>query len=594
MRCWSTPSLNEALEQAKLLLNEMPGLSPLQHRTLLKLIQQQLRPSLTYNQEETEKRRRQARDEVKPVLFQIKKGEMIVREGERVSADQILKLRAIRESGRDSRSLPTALGLLLCILLLIYVCYDYARDNIRKFHPDSRDMLFLTLVFLALFVLIKVSIFIATGLGNTFSYIDSSAYFYAIPFALGAMLVRIVLNAETALLFSISSSILVGMLFGNSLPMALLALTSSLVGAHGVRHCQERSSIYRAGMWVGLANAALLIGIHFLAGRGLDLMLLWKIGFGLFGGLLSTVFVTGTIPLVEALFKYTTDIKLLELANMNSPILRQLMVEAPGTYHHSVLVGNLVEAAAEAIHANPLLARVSAYYHDIGKVKKPLYFIENGGRQRNKHDKLTPSMSALILTSHIKDGVELAKEHKLGPELIDIIQQHHGTSLIKFFYDRAKSQVEPGMPQVDERDYRYLGPKPQTREAALVLLADAIEAASRTLSDPTPSRIQGMVQKLINNIFIDGQLDECDLTLKDLHLIAKSFNRVLAGSFHHRVDYPEPVHIVREKNDKEDNGGDRTKNKNENSDRESAEETKDPEAAAAKDSAEDLKRLGIS
>ncbi|SHI78427.1 metal dependent phosphohydrolase [Malonomonas rubra DSM 5091] len=603
-----TFGLNEALEQAKALLGEMAGLSPVQHQTLLKLVQQQLRPSLVFNEEETSRLRQQARDEVKPVLFQVKKGEMIVREGERVSADQILKLRAIRESGRDNRSLPTAFGLLSCTVLLIYIGYFYAHSNIRKFRPDSRDLLFLAMVMLALFMLIKISIFIATALGNTFAYIDSSAYFYAIPFALGAMLVRIVLNAETALLFSICTSILVGVLFGNSLPMALLALVSSLVGAHGVRHCQERSSIYRAGMWVGLANAALLIGIHFLAGRGFELLLAWKVCFGLFGGLLSTVFVTGTIPLVEAMFKYTTDIKLLELANMNSPVLRQLMVEAPGTYHHSILVGNLVEAAAESIHANPLLARVAAYYHDIGKIKKPLYFIENGGRQRNKHDKLAPSMSALILMSHLKDGVELAKEHKLGPELIDIIQQHHGTSLIKFFYDRAKTQTDADMPQPDERDYRYPGPKPQTREAALIMLADAIEAASRTLQDPTPARIQGMVQKLINNIFIDGQLDECELTLKDLHLIAKSFNRVLAGSFHHRVDYPEPVHIVREKaevkEDPEKNGKaekeekpvveEKVKEKHEDTDREPAGEAKDPEAAAAEDSPEDLKRLGIS
>ena len=616
-----TFGLNEALEQAKALLSSMAGLSPVQHQTLLKLVQQQLRASLVFNEKETERLRQQARDEVKPVLFQVKKGEMIVREGERVTADQILKLRAIRESGRDNRSLPTALGLLTCSLLLIYIGYFYAHRNIRKFRPDSRDLLFLAVAMLGLFVLIKISIFIATALGNTFAYIDSNAYFYAIPFALGAMMVRIVLNAETALLFSVCCAILVGVLFGNSLPMALLALTSSLVGAHGVRHCQERSSIYRAGMWVGLANAALLIGIHFLAGRGFELELVWKICFGLFGGLLCTVFVTGTIPLVESIFKYTTDIKLLELANMNSPVLRQLMVEAPGTYHHSILVGNLVEAAAESIHANPLLARVAAYYHDIGKIKKPLYFIENGGRQRNKHDKLAPSMSALILMSHMKEGVEMAKEHKLGPELIDIIQQHHGTSLIKFFYDRAKSQTEAGMPQPDERDYRYPGPKPQTREAALIMLADAIEAASRTLQDPTPARIQGMVQKLINNIFIDGQLDECELTLKDLHLIAKSFNRVLAGSFHHRVDYPEPVHIVREKMEKEDRDDkeekeekpvaavkdkakekvkdkekakEKVKDKDEDTDREPAAEAKDSEAAATEDSAEDLKRLGIS
>lgn len=588
--------LSEALEQAKHLLGEIPSLSAVQHQTLLKLVQQQLRPNLTYNQLETEKRRQQARDDVKPVLFQVKKGEMIVREGARITADQILRLRAIRESGRDNRSLQTAMGLLLCILLIIYIGFHFAQGNIRKFRPDSRDLLFLSAVFLALFVLIKVAIFIATGLGNTFAYVDSSAYYYAIPFAIGAMLVRIVLNSETALLFAVLCALLVGVLFGNSLLMTLYALASGLVGANGVRQCQERSTLYRAGMWVGLTNAALLIGIHFLAGRSLELQLAWKVCFGLFSGLLSAVFVNGTIPLVESFFKYTTDIKLLELANMNSPILRQLMIEAPGTYHHSILVGNLVEAAAEAINANPLLARVAAYYHDIGKIKKPLYFIENAGGQRNRHDRLAPSMSGLILTSHVKDGVELAREHKLGAELVDIIQQHHGTALIKFFYDRAKNQTDPEKPQPDERDYRYHGPRPQTREAALIMLADAIEAASRTLQDPTPARIQGMVQKLINNIFTDGQLDECELTLMDLHLIAKSFNRVLAGSFHHRVDYPEPVHIVRDKNEK--NGREacleKSAEEHENTDREPPEETKDPEASTAKGSAEDLKRLGIS
>lgn len=591
-----TVGLNDALLQAKSQLALIPGITSIQQQTLLKLVQQQLRPNLNFDQQKTEQGRLEARAQIAPVLFQVKKGEMVVREGERVSADQILKLQAIRTSGRDTRNIQTAIGLLICSLLLIYVSFYFAQHNISKFRPDSRDLLFLASVFLALFILIKISIFIAAGMGNNFAYIDSSAYFYAIPFALGAMLVRIVLNSETAFLFAVCGAVLVGILFGNSLLMTLYVLIGSLVGAHGVRYCQKRTTLYRAGVWIGLANMALLIGFHFLTGRNFELQLLWKLGFGFFGGLASAVIVNGTVPLVESFFKYTTDIKLLELANMNAPILRQLMIEAPGTYHHSILVGNLAEAAAEAIHANPLLTRVAAYYHDIGKIKKPLYFIENSGGQRNKHDKLAPSMSALILTSHVKDGVELAREHKLGAEIIDIIQQHQGTTLIKFFYDRAKSQADPEVQQVDERDYRYHGPKPQTREAALILLADAVEAASRTLSDPTPARIQGMVQKLINNIFIDGQLNECDLTLKDLNSIAKSFNRILSGSFHHRVEYPEPVHIVREKIDNVEKapGKEKVKFKRANSDRKSSAPIQDSEAAVAEDSPEDLKRLGIS
>ncbi len=336
-----------------------------------------------------------------------------------------------------------------------------------------------------------------------------------------------------------------------------------------------------------MTNLALIMGLHLLLGRPFEMQLLYKAGFGIFNGFFCAVVVTGTIPIIESIFKYTTDIKLLELANMNSPALRELMVRAPGTYHHSIIVGNLVEAAAEAINANPLMARVAAYYHDIGKIRKPLYFIENVGSHENRHDKLAPSMSALVLTAHVKDGIEMAREAKLGRELIDIIRQHHGSSLIKFFYDKAKSQSNPGVQQIDERDYRYPGPKPQTREAALIMLADAVEAASRTLTDPTPARIQGMVQKIINNIFIDGQLDECELTLKDLHFIAKSFNRILAGIFHHRVDYPEPAFKERDKE-----GGKRKKL--EDSDREPAKESKNRETETAQGGSEDLKRLGMS
>ena len=577
----------EALASIDPLLKVAPGIKRTQRKVLMGVLQQLLRPSLTFNQQETELRRQQAYDEITPVLFQVKKGEMIVREGERVTATQITKLGALREIGRDNSTLQLALGLMICILVFCVTAHRFVLASIRKYNPDVRDLLFLACTTLVFFVMVKISLVIATGLSSTVEFIDSTSYYYAIPFAMGAMLVRIVLNSETALIFSVCVSWLVGVLFGNSLFITLYVLAACLVGAHGVRHCKERSNLYRAGVWVALVNAGILFGIHLMAGKPLDMQLLYKLGLGLFGGLLSGVVVNGVVPLIESLFKYTTDIKLLELANMNSPILRELMVQAPGTYHHSIIVGSLVESAAEEIGANPLLSRVAAYYHDIGKIRKPLYFIENSGGQRNKHDKLAPSMSALILTAHVKEGVELARERKLGAPIIDIIQQHHGTAQIKFFYEKAKSQANPGMEQIDERDYRYHGPKPQTREAALIMLADAVEAASRTLSDPTSARIQGMVKKLINNIFIDGQLEECDLTLKDLHLIARSFNRVLGGIFHNRIEYPDPVHIVREKKPEAEPA-------RENPDREPSTESEDPEASTAKDSHKDLKRLGIS
>jgi putative nucleotidyltransferase with HDIG domain len=261
------------------------------------------------------------------------------------------------------------------------------------------------------------------------------------------------------------------------------------------------------------------------------------------------------------------------------------MVQAPGTYHHSVIISNMVEATAKAIQANPLLAKVSAYYHDIGKMKKPLYFIENQIGGENRHEKLAPSMSSLILISHVKDGLELAKKHKLGGEITDIIQQHHGTSLISFFFQKAKERmIKKGAKSsvVEEKDFRYPGPKPQTKEAGLVMLADMVEAASRSLIDPTPARIQGTVQKIINKAFSDGQLDECELTLKDLHEIARSFNKTLSGIFHQRVEYPEfPAKISK-------------KAANGNTHQISAENSGDKKPEDKAELEEGLRRLGLS
>jgi len=245
--------------------------------------------------------------------------------------------------------------------------------------------------------------------------------------------------------------------------------------------------------------------------------------------------------LFESFFGFITDIKLLELANLNQPLFQKMIIEAPGTYHHSIIVSSLVEAAAEAIGANALLAKVSAYYHDIGKLNKPLYFIENQTGSENKHDKLSPKMSSLIIVSHVKDGCEIAAKAKLGRPIINIIRQHHGTSLVSYFYDKAKKDKDESMRSLSETDFRYPGPKPQTKEAGLVMLGDVVEASSRTLTNPTPARIRSLVRERIEAVYMDGQLDECELTLSNLNTIAETFTKILTGIFHHRVDYPEPI-----------------------------------------------------
>lgn len=282
---------------------------------------------------------------------------------------------------------------------------------------------------------------------------------------------------------------------------------------------------------------------------------------GFLGGIITGILVAGITPIFESLFGFITYIKLLELANLNQPLFQRMIIEAPGTYHHSIIVASLVEAAAEAIGANSLLAKVSAYYHDIGKLAKPHYYIENQPSNDNRHDKLSPKMSSLIIISHVKEGHELALKVKLGQPIINIIREHHGTSLVSYFYEKAKKNKDESIRSLTESDFRYPGPKPQTKEAGLVMLGDVIEASSRTLSNPTPARIRSLVRERIERIYTDGQLDDCELTLKNLNTIAETFTRILTGIFHHRVEYPQTF-------SKETNG---KKESNESANRKSAE-----------------------
>jgi putative nucleotidyltransferase with HDIG domain len=259
---------------------------------------------------------------------------------------------------------------------------------------------------------------------------------------------------------------------------------------------------------------------------------------GFLGGIFASMLTMIVIPFVESIFRYTTDVKLLELSNLNHPLLKEMIVKSPGTYHHSMLVGSMVEAAAEEIGANPLLGKVMCYYHDIGKMAHPNYFIENQKPGNNPHDGISPFMSKTLLVAHVKDGVELGIKHKLGKPIIDGIIQHHGTTLISYFYNKALDQKADGDPEISEEEFRYPGPKPQFREAALCMLADSIEAASRSLDEPTPVRLQNIVRNIIQRKFMEGQLDECSLTLKDLSKVESAFTRILLGIYHQRIDYP--------------------------------------------------------
>ncbi len=501
-----------------------------------------IKPNVTFNKRETELRKAAARESIKPFYYQIKKGEMLVREGERIGPDHLAKLSAEAELVGQQAMIGRVPGMTVLIGLLFAVVYMAGLLKSKSAHDDMSHLLFNAVTLLGIFLFAWAYNFIAEETARGFHFFTAKALIFAMPVACGAILMAVFQGMTIAATFSLLISILVCFIIEGKMEFFIYFFISSLVAAYGVRNYRERGTLIKTGLKVGLINMVLALSIETYYGSLYSMEAVVALAAGFIGGILTGVIATGVIPLIEMAFGFTTDIKLLELANLDQPLLRELMVQAPGTYHHSVIVSNMVEATAEAIHANSLISKVSAYYHDIGKMKKPLYFIENQMGGENKHEKLAPSMSSLVLISHVKDGVELAKRHKLGKEIIDIIQQHQGKSLITYFYSKAKEQAaSKGKKsfQIKEEDFRYPGPKPQTKEAGLVMLADMVEAASRSLVDPTPARIQGTVQKIINKAFSDGQLDECELTLKDLHEIAKSFTKTLSGIFHHRIEYPE-------------------------------------------------------
>lgn len=548
-----------------------------------------LKPNLTFNLSETEKFREQVREAVKPVFLQVKKNEMLVREGQKIGPEELLRLKAYQQRRATQHPSIIFFSIFVFSSLCIWVVAHVSRHHLPSYRIEMEDLLFLGVLLVLLLTLARFTLWISDMVGESSGLLNGEMLVYAIPLTAGAMLTSIFFGVTISLIFSLVVTIFAGMLFGMDFWLFFYFLFGCFVAAHDVTPCRNRMIPIKAGLLVGCGNLILIVLSALLHEDWVFLRILMNAFFGFCGGVFSGILVTGLTPLAEIVFGYTTDIKLLELATMDQPLLQELMVQAPGTYHHSIIVGNMAEGAARSIDANAQLAKVAGYYHDIGKTKKPHYFIENQFDCQNPHQKLAPSMSSLILLSHVKEGVELAKQHRLGKSIIDIISQHHGTSFISFFYNKAletreksQSSKRSELPPINTDDYRYPGPKPQTKEAGLVMLADVVEAACRSLSDPTPARIKGMVNRLINGIFSDGQLEECELTLKDLHQIAKHFNKVLATVHHKRVEYPAMS---------ASNG----KAKADASDSSQREPKQDKErSAASKEGSQgDLKRLGL-
>ncbi len=563
---------------------ELPDMPRSLRNVIVRLAGNLMAPNLSYNRAESERRKREAREAVQPLEIRIQKGAKIIRDGDPIKKTHIRIFQQMQKLTEVSNAPEMAVGTVMLVILILLMVVFFSARNIRAFRTEPRDLFYLGTVLFMFIITTKIWFWVFGAVWERFKFFPLESFYYAIPFAAGAMLVRFVLNSEMALGFAAAASIIAGLLMENSIGFTIYCLVSSIMAAWAVASAKQRASLFRAGAVTGLANICLVVALTLFSGTFFTVETIFNTIFAFAGGILAAMIVMSSAPVVEVLFGYTTDIKLLELANLNHPLLKDLIVQAPGSYHHSIIVGSLVEAAAETINCNPLLARVMAYYHDIGKVKSPSYFSENQRDTNNPHDKLKPSLSATVLKTHVKDGAELARASRLGQPIVDAILQHHGTSLIKFFCQKAKEQEDPENP-VKEEEFRYPGPKPQSREVALVMLADSVEAAAKSIPDPSPARLQGLVQNMINRIFADGQLDECDLTLKDLHEIARAFNRVLTGIYHRRPDYPESATKERESGERKTRTGEQ---KAAPAKKEGADKQRE-----GGDKPEDLKRLGM-
>ena len=512
---------------------------------VIRLVRKLMTPNLTYNLKETTERRRGARNSVLPVQISIKKGQVIVSKGSVVQPIHMTILNEIKNLQSDRRTDFMALIAAILFSTLILVFFSYTRRfTANKVKVEQKDIAAMTLVTFAVLVITKLFLFVmdSSFMERWGEVVPEDFFIYLAPVASAPMLVGLVITSgEVVWLFTTFLSIALAIMVDLNFSFLIVSLVGGIAGARGVFTCSKRNDIYWAGLRTGLVSAV-AIGTLLILQRGGESHLardfIWIVPGAFVSGLFSAMVAITFVSILESLFNYVTDVKLLELSNLSHPIMQDLVLKAPGTYHHCLSVGTMVFAAAQDIGANALLAKVMAYYHDIGKMDHANYFIENQRPGLNPHDLISPYMSKTVLIAHVKDGVEMAKKYKLGKPIVDGILQHHGTSLISFFYNKALNQKDEDRGQVLESEFRYPGPKPQFREAALVMLADSIEAAARSLDEPTPIRLQNLVKNIIQGKFIDGQLNECNLTLKNLSVIEQSFKHSILSIYHQRMDYP--------------------------------------------------------
>ncbi|MBF0144887.1 MAG: HDIG domain-containing protein [Magnetococcales bacterium] len=517
---------------------------------LLRETRAMIRPNLVLNLAETRLKRQKAFDSIDTVFFQAKRGQMIVREGELVTEAARLKIEALNRTQWTGAKIMKFIGLAFILAIMLALGRWFLLTTSTAFPRDMQTIYMLASILLGTSFISTITLTMGQGITEIFA-LPIHMVVYLPHVALASALASLTVGARAgipggALILGVILSFLEALSAGGGLPLFCYYMIGSLMGGAKLRTSRRRFDVLMAGVWVGMIQMVTMPMVELLSGNqpGVD----WILGMfmAMTSGLLMGLWGLALIPLLESVFNVTTDSRLLELASSDHPLLKELSLRSPGTYHHSVMMGNLAEAAAENINANPLMARVMALYHDIGKMTKPNYFVENQTGE-NRHDNLLPSMSAKVIMAHVKDGLELAKTHKLGGPIIEAILSHHGTSLLQFFYNKAINQAAKKGEYINPEEFRYPGPKPFSREAGILMLADSVEAAARTLRTPSSSQIQALVRRIIAGKIADDQLDTCGLNLKEVALIEEAFIRVLTlGFYHHRIEYPDQTKQRRE------------------------------------------------
>jgi putative nucleotidyltransferase with HDIG domain len=525
-------ALPEARREARRKADERPLEAPVK-RVVREVVAAYLLSNQSFNREATEADRNRAQNEVQTQYETISRGDVIVRKGEQVNEDHIRKLRAVGLMS-EQFDLVTTLSLVLMAFGLVAVFSFYLHQFHLGVFLNFRDLLLLGVTVCGCMLLFRVG---GATIGLRASG-DQLGFLGVLCSALGAMLIAGLLSPpQIAVPVGVALGLLTSVLVDSELKFAIIGIVSSLAGVQAVSNIRNRAGILRACLTVSAVNVLAAVVAHGATQRTLPeeipQNLVWAVVVGVASVLLWMLFTAW----LERPFRMTTHLTLLELSDPSHPLLRRLAMEAPGTHSHSIIVGNLSEAAAEAIGADGLFCRVASYYHDVGKIIRPHFFVENQLGE-NRHNSINPSLSSLIVTSHVKDGVELAEEHRLPPPIIAIIREHHGTCLVKYFYHQAVTTGGEESTTALEYQFRYEGPRPQTKESGIIMLADAAEAASRTLDKPTPGRIRDLIERILRDRLADGQMDECELTFKDLEKIITSMTRSLTSLLHARVEYP--------------------------------------------------------